>query len=65
MRNDDISACNIEITETNAPKRPQKLDAEIVRFKNNHEKWIAVVGLLNGRPYEIFTGRAEDSFYLH
>jgi ribonucleoside-diphosphate reductase alpha chain len=40
------------------------LDAEIVRFQNNHEKWIAVVGLLNGRPYEIFTGKAEDSFLL-
>lgn len=64
ISNDDKSACNTEITETNAPKRPQKLDAEIVRFQNNHEKWIAVVGLLNGKPYEIFTGRAEDSFFL-
>ena len=44
--------------ETKAPKRPKKLDAEIVRFKNNREDWIAVVGMYEGRPYEIFTGRA-------
>lgn len=61
---DEKSSCNNEIKENNAPKRPKKLDAEIIRFQNNHEKWIAVVGLLNGRPYEIFTGRAEDSFFL-
>ncbi|MBL4861889.1 MAG: ribonucleoside-diphosphate reductase, adenosylcobalamin-dependent, partial [Crocinitomicaceae bacterium] len=53
-----------EIIETNAPKRPKKLEAEVQRFQNNREKWIAVVGLLNGKPYEIFTGRAVDSFYL-
>lgn len=48
--------------ETQAPKRPKVLEADIVRFNNNHEKWIAVVGIYEGRPYEIFTGRAEDSF---
>ena len=37
-------------------KRPRELDADIVKFQNNKEKWIAFVGLLNGRPYEIFTG---------
>ncbi len=52
-----------EFKETMAPTRPKRLDAEIVRFQNDYEKWIAVVGLLNGRPYEIFTGKAED-FYL-
>jgi ribonucleoside-diphosphate reductase alpha chain len=36
----------------------------VVRFNNDKEKWMAVVGLLNGKPYEIFTGKAEDSFYL-
>lgn len=46
--------------ETKAPKRPKKLDAEIVRFKNNKEDWIAVVGMYEGRPYEIFTGRASN-----
>lgn len=37
-------------------KRPRELEAEIVKFQNNKEKWIAFVGLLNNRPYEIFTG---------
>lgn len=41
-------------------KRPIELDADVVRFQNNKEKWIAFVGLLNGRPYEIFTGLADD-----
>jgi ribonucleoside-diphosphate reductase alpha chain len=50
--------------ETRPPKRPKILEAEVVRFMNNDEKWIAVVGLLHGRPYEIFTGRAEDAFSL-
>lgn len=40
--------------------RPRELEAEIVRFQNNKEKWIAFIGLLNGRPYEIFTGLADD-----
>ncbi len=46
--------------ETNAPKRPKRLKAEIHRFQNNLEKWIAVVGLRDGRPYEIFTGKNEN-----
>ena len=46
--------------ESKAPKRPKKLDAEVVRFKNEKEDWIAVVGMYEGRPYEIFTGRAEN-----
>lgn len=41
-------------------KRPRELDAEIVRFQNNKEKWIAFIGLYEGRPYEIFTGIADD-----
>ncbi|MDR2927320.1 MAG: adenosylcobalamin-dependent ribonucleoside-diphosphate reductase [Cytophagaceae bacterium] len=41
-------------------KRPQALDADVVRFQNNKEKWIAFVGLINNRPYEIFTGLADD-----
>ena len=36
--------------------RPIELDADVIRFQNNKEKWIAFIGLLNGRPYEIFTG---------
>ncbi|MCC6727696.1 MAG: adenosylcobalamin-dependent ribonucleoside-diphosphate reductase [Saprospiraceae bacterium] len=53
---------HIQVTE--APRRPKKLEAEIIRFQNNHEKWMAFVGLLDGQPYEIFTGRAEDIFML-
>ncbi len=53
---------NTEFKETKAPSRPKRLDAKVVRFQNNKEKWIAVVGLLNGRPYEIFTGKTEDVF---
>ncbi len=41
-------------------KRPRELEADVVKFQNNKEKWIAFVGLLNGRPYEIFTGLADD-----
>lgn len=53
-----------EFSETNAPKRPKKLEAEIIQFNNESEKWIAVIGLLDGRPYEIFTGGAEESFAI-
>ena len=41
-------------------KRPDELEADVVRFQNNKEKWIAFVGLVDGRPYEIFTGLADD-----
>ena len=41
-------------------KRPIELDADVVRFQNNKEKWIAFIGLVNNKPYEIFTGLADD-----
>lgn len=41
-------------------KRPQTLTADVVRFQNNKDKWIAFIGLVDGRPYEIFTGFADD-----
>ena len=41
-------------------KRPIELEADVVRFQNNREKWIAFVGLLDGKPYEIFTGITDD-----
>lgn len=41
-------------------KRPKKLKADVVRFKNNNEQWIAFIGLLDGKPYEIFTGLADE-----
>ena len=47
---------------TNPPvvKRPKVLEADVVRFQNNKEKWVAFVGLYEGRPYEIFTGLQDD-----
>ncbi len=53
-----------QFSETTAPKRPKELEAKIVRFNNNDEKWIGVVGILNDRPYEIFTGQVEDRFLI-
>ena len=41
-------------------KRPDVLECDVVRFQNNKEKWVAFVGLLDGRPYEIFTGLQDD-----
>jgi len=55
-------ARNEEFKETTAPPRPKVLEAEVVRFQNNYEKWVAVVGKLNDKPYEIFTGKADDFF---
>ncbi len=52
------------LVEHHAPKRPKVLEAEIVRFQNNHEKWVAVVGIFDNRPYEIFTGPAEDFLFV-
>ena len=53
----EISPCRPpEVTET----RPQSLECDVVRFQNNKEKWVAFVGLLDGHPYEIFTGLQDD-----
>ena len=50
---------------TGENKRPQSLPADIVRFKNGTDEWIAFVGLQDGRPYEIFTGKIEeDAMYI-
>ncbi|MBQ0016589.1 MAG: adenosylcobalamin-dependent ribonucleoside-diphosphate reductase [Bacteroidales bacterium] len=59
VSNKESKCAEQHFSETKAPKRPKKLEAEIVRFKNEREDWIAVVGMYEGRPYEIFTGRAE------
>jgi ribonucleoside-diphosphate reductase alpha chain len=50
--------------ETKPPKRPKKLEAKVIRFNNNHEKWLAVVGMFEDRPYEVFTGKEESSFTI-
>ena len=52
--------CNCMQPPVIVSTRPRELDADVVKFQNNREKWIAFVGLLNGRPYEIFTGLQDD-----
>lgn len=52
------------MTETiqteNSHKRPEILECDVVRFQNAKEKWVAFIGLLDGKPYEIFTGLQDD-----
>jgi len=48
------------LSEFVSTPRPKELNADVVRFQNNKEKWIAFIGLMDGRPYEIFTGLADD-----
>ena len=45
------------------PKRPKVLDCDVIRFNINEEKWVAFVGLKDGRPYEIFTGMADEEIF--
>lgn len=47
-------------TAKNEHRRPDVLDCDVVRFQNAKDKWVAFVGLLDGRPYEIFTGLQDD-----
>ncbi len=54
---------NSKQKERIVPKRPKTLEAEIIRFNNNNEKWIAFVGLKDGNPYEIFTGPADEEMF--
>ena len=51
--NDNLVSCPTE-------RRPEVLECDVVRFQNEKEKWLAFVGLLDGRPYEIFTGLQDD-----
>ncbi len=50
--------------ENQASERPESLESSVVRFMNGEEKWIAYIGILNNKPYEIFTGKAEDAFSI-
>ena len=50
------------IVENQAPTRPKEVECDVVRFQNNYEKWIAFVGKIDGKPYEIFSGKADDFF---
>ena len=51
---------NEEMKPTITEVRPTVLEADVVRFQNNKEKWVAFIGLLHGEPYEIFTGQQDD-----
>ena len=55
---------DVYVTETFVAKRPHKIEAEIVRFHNESEKWLAVIGLVDDKPYEVFTGKMKDAFNL-
>jgi len=50
----------VKYGDVHAPKRPKTLKCDVLRFTNKGERWIGFVGLLEGRPYEVFTGKAED-----
>lgn len=60
VSNNDNKTTQSVFTETNAPKRPKKIEAGVIRFQNEKEKWIAIIGIVEGRPYEIFTGKADS-----
>jgi ribonucleoside-diphosphate reductase alpha chain len=65
-RNGVLVAANSKQQETphaERPKRPRVLDCDIIRFNNNEEKWIAFVGIRDNRPYEIFTGLADEEIF--
>ena len=51
-----------DIKLNSAPQRPKELECDVVRFQNNYEKWIAFVGKLHDKPYEIFLGNADEIF---
>jgi ribonucleoside-diphosphate reductase alpha chain len=56
-KNEDKTDDKLTIFPT---KRPQTLEADVVRFQNSKEKWIAFIGLIDEQPYEVFTGLADD-----
>lgn len=58
VKDDKDCDCKTSLTHS-SPKRPKSMPCEIKRFRNGGEKWIAAVGLYNGKPYEIFTGLSE------
>ena len=60
VTNDKKEETTTKFHDNHAPRRPKRMKAKLVRFNNNKEKWIAFVGLMDNKPYEIFTGRLED-----
>jgi len=64
VASDDKKSDKDDNTETFRGKRPERLEAAVVKFFNEEEKWLAVIGLMDGKPYEIFTGKMKDAFNL-
>jgi ribonucleoside-diphosphate reductase alpha chain len=62
-RNGVLIASGKSETRIERPKRPKVLDCDIIKFNINEEKWIAFVGLKDGKPYEIFTGLADEEIF--
>jgi ribonucleoside-diphosphate reductase alpha chain len=62
-RNGVLIASGKSETHIERPKRPKVLDCDIIKFNYNEEKWIAFVGLKDGKPYEIFTGLADEEIF--
>ncbi len=60
ISNDEKKEDKLKILTAFPIKRPQILEADVVRFQNNKEKWIAFIGFIDDKPYEIFTGLADD-----
>ncbi len=60
IANDEKKEEVIETLTAFPTKRPEVLVADVVRFQNSKDKWIAFIGLIDGKPYEIFTGFADD-----
>ncbi|HLN54848.1 MAG TPA: adenosylcobalamin-dependent ribonucleoside-diphosphate reductase [Bacteroidales bacterium] len=61
-RNNVLTAGKTEV-HSERPKRPKVLDCDVIRFNINEEKWVAFVGLKDGKPYEIFTGVADEEVF--
>lgn len=60
ISNEEKKEENNDTLTTFPTKRPETLEADVVRFQNSKDKWIAFIGLIDGKPYEIFTGFADD-----
>ena len=60
QNNNNVNTEQGEVRPKVTEVRPPVLECDVVRFQNNKEKWVAFVGLLDGRPYEIFTGLQDD-----
>ena len=61
---DGVLLSNSKNVKSRQMERPELIQSEVIRFKNEKEQWIAVIGLIDEKPYEIFTGKINDEFKL-